>query len=435
MGITWRRQKIAQNASWSFTIAYGWAAYHLGQFATGDYTKRKWRQKNLLKCPKILDHYRKITMGIFVNNLTADVESTTDKDARHDLLKLLEESGLNQYVTIAGVADNGAQFTNYQLRSKLANEWAPGGDTTRLCQKLNLDTLNNTTDLEKEILLTMLLSPVPFKFPNHAELMSAIRIRKNIVLAARKTTLDFHTTEAERPADYWKYDKDRGFTLIPGKSLITALKKATQPAESGQLYSFSCYRATEYVILLGIAQELESCNPPLFQKLQKQWEKKAIMSGKFHDVFLQEYGSMDEPLPAEYYVPGDRLWFRNPDELSSDVTGYEGSWVFYLGGGLFTNFWKTGSPYTLLSKCLEIYHWRNATSRDQSGELRINEKIVEERVRGSMQNPAEIASIMEKMLRLRDPKGVYLNGGCIDTSREYPRCVCPGTSDMEITQS
>src|SRR3546814_17994260 len=74
--------------------------------------------------------------------------------------------------------------------------------------------------------------------------------------------------------------------------------------------------------------------------LQRQWETRAIMSGQFHDVFLHEFGSMTEPLPPKYYIPGDRLWFRNPDEHSSNVEGYEGSWVFYVGDGLFTNFWK-----------------------------------------------------------------------------------------------
>jgi hypothetical protein len=231
----------------------------------------------------------------------------------------LEELGLQAYVTTTDVADAGSQFARFQLRHELANEWAPDRDTTLLCQMLTrgtlkLDPLSNNDDLEREILLAMLLSPIPFKFPSHAELASAVRIRKNVVLAARKTTLDFHTTEAERPAEYWTYHKDRGFTIVPGKSLITALQKATQPAESGQLYSFSCYRATEYVILLGIAQELERCNPPLYQQLQLQWETKAIMSGKFHDVFLREYGSMDA-FAAEILCPGDRLWFRNPDEL------------------------------------------------------------------------------------------------------------------------
>ena len=33
-------------------------------------------------------------------------------------------------------------------------------------------------------------------------------------------------------------------------------------------------------------------------------------------------------------------------------------------------------------------------------------------------------------LRLFDPAGVYADGGCIDISREYPRWVCPGTTDL-----
>lgn len=324
------------------------------------------------------------------------------------------------------------QTVSFHMSLEWADYFATDNDTLQLCQRLNLNTHDNPSDLEREILLAMLLSPAPLIFPSYEEFVSAVRIRKNIVLAARKTTLDFHTTEAERPVEYWTYDEARGFTILPGKSLITALQKATQPNESGKLYSFSCYRATEYVILLGVAQELASCNQELFHKLQQQWETKAIKSGSFHEVFMTEYGSMTNPLPHKYYVPGDRIWFRNPDKNSSEITGYEGSWVFYLGDGLFTNFWKPNSPYTLTSKCVEIYHWRNATWQDQAGELQMNENIVEERVRSSMNNPAEVESILKHMLRYREPLDTNINGGCIDTSREYPRYVCPGTSDMTL---
>ncbi|MBL8490281.1 MAG: hypothetical protein JNM82_05825, partial [Rhodocyclaceae bacterium] len=46
--------------------------------------------------------------------------------------------------------------------------------------------------------------------------------------------------------------------------------------------------------------------------------------------------------------------------------------------------------------------------------------------------PAEVADILGHMERLREPKGCYGNGGCIDTTREYPRWVCPGTSDLVL---
>lgn len=341
---------------------------------------------------------------------------------------------LRQCVDLAAVSvlPDGGFEQGFQLRADLARIWAPGLDTTGLHLHLEQGTAQSEYDLEREIIAAMLVSPLAFDFPSHAELAAAIRIRRNIVVAARKTALAFGTAEADRPEDCWTYVDDKGFVVKAGCALIPALIKATQPEVSGRLYSFSCYRATEYVILLAIAQELERSNPPLLAQLQQQWEQRPIMSGQFHDVFLHEYGSMQAPLPPKYYAPGDRLWFRNPDAHSSDASGYEGSWVFYLGGGLFTNFWKRDRSFTLTDKCVEIFHWRHATFTDSEGELRIDEAIVEQRVAHTLAETTLTAQVMCQMVRLRDPKGVYEAGGCIDTSREVPRQVCPGALDMVL---
>ncbi|WP_223247309.1 hypothetical protein [Sulfuriferula sp. AH1] len=366
--------------------------------------------------------------GILIHGPTReDVET-----AKERFLLQLEELKLHRFVHTTHEVKAGCHSIRFQLDAWIANEWAADCDTTQLCTQLQLDTNNNANDLAREILLAMLLGPVAFEFPSHEELQSAVRIRQNIVTAGRSTAMAFDTVVAERPTEYWTYSEENGFTVLPGKPLITALQKATQPGASGRLYSFSCYRATEYVILLGIAQELTTSNPTLFHQLQRQWEQQAIMSGRFHETFLREYGSMAAPLPPKYYVPGDRLWFRNPDAHSSDVMGYEGSWVFYLGNGLFSNFWKPDQPYTLTAKCLELFHWRHATYRDPSGELQIDESIVEARVRESMNDPDEVERILAEMLRLREPQGIYVDGGCIDTSREYPRWVCPHTADLQL---
>jgi hypothetical protein len=324
------------------------------------------------------------------------------------------------------------QGVRFRLNPELHDALPDDYNTLQLCEIFGLQTLTVKSDLEKEILLAMLMAPVTFEYPSFKELVASIRVRQYIVEAARNTALSFHTTKIERPADYWTYSEDSGFTLLPGKSLIEALRMATQPAVSGQLYAFACYRATEYVVLLGIAQELATSNPALFQQLRRHWESRAIMSQQFHDVFLREYGSLNEPLPPKYYVPGDRLWFKNPDERSSDVTGYEGSWVFYLGGGIFNNFWKCDKPYTLTEKCLEIYHWRSGIYTDIDGHLQMDEDVVDANVRSSMNNPAEVESILDRMMRLRDPMNVYAEGGCIDASREYPRWVCPDASDLVL---
>lgn len=344
----------------------------------------------------------------------------------------LADLGLEESVAIQAWRDEDGPVSAFRLTDAAAERWTPGHDTTRLAAALAERYPDDSRNLEREVVLAMLAAPVPFRYPSHDEFISAVRIKLNIVHAASLTELAFDTEHAERPEDYWTYDEARGFTILPGKSLIDGLIKATQPEASGKLYSFSCYRATEYVTLLGIAQELALCNPALLDQLQRHWEQRAIMSGLFHDVFLREYGSMEEPLPPRFYVPGDRLWFRNPDERSSNVEGFEGSWVFYLGGGMFNNFWKHKQPFSLTAKCVEIYHWRHGVYTDDKGMLRLDETRVDARVRESMADPAEVERILKQMVRLREPRGVYIDGGCIDTTRECVRWVRPGTADLVL---
>jgi len=351
-----------------------------------------------------------------------------DDPAQHrQVLDKLDELGLRPYLA---PFEHGRGFA---LSADAAHALVDDGDTLNLCRDLGLDTAANMVHLEREIVLALLAAPRTLRFASAAEFLAAVAIRRNIVVAARATQLAFGTAEADRPASHWTYDEDRGFTVLPGQPLIEALTLATQPgAGDGRMYAFSCYRATEYVMLLGIARELERTNPPLLAALQRQWETSAIQSGAFHDVFLVEYGSFDAPLPPRWYVPGDRVWFRNPDALSSDASGYEGSWVIYLGNGLFSNFWQRDRPYSLVAKCLEIYHWRHGTYVDAAGDLRMNEAIVAAHVAETAANPAALASVVACMSRLRDMRGVYADGGCIDVSREYSRPVCPGTTGIVL---
>ena len=323
----------------------------------------------------------------------------------------------------------------FRLHPDVQEDLAPDYDTLQLCDRFNLDPVQNEADLEKEILLAMLAGPVIFDFPSYTEFAASVRIRQNIVNASRLTALSFHTSKIERPADFWHYTEESGFVLLPGKSLIDALRKATQPAVSGEQYSFSCYRATEYVTLLGIAQELVQSNPELLRQLQLQWTSRAIKSRQFHDIFTREYGSLSEPLPIKYYIPGDRLWFRNPDERSAEVVSYEGSWVFYIGKGQFSNFWKRDQPYTLVSKCIEIYNWRTGVYQDAEGNLQMDEAAVEEAIRTTMCDTSEVEHILARMMRFRDSVDVNADGGCIDVSREYPRWVCPGTCDLVLPET
>ncbi len=329
--------------------------------------------------------------------------------------------------------DAQGHWVRLRLTAGAAQAWAPGFDTTRLAARLGLHTLEHQDDLRREIVLAMLMNPAGYEYPGLDELESAVRIRINIVQAARRTSLAFDTRAAERPQDCWAYVKDRGFTLQPGVSLIDALIRTTQPEVSGRRYSFSCYRATEYVTLLGIAQELARCNPGLYARLEALWRQRAVQSEEFHTVFLREQGTLEAPLPPLYYVPGDRVWFRNPDEASADACGFEGSWVMYLGGGLFTNFWQERQQYTITDKCVEIYHWRHGLYRDDQGEAQIDEQRIQPLIAATKADAGALAGVMARMTRWREPRGVYTEaGGCMDATREFARWVRPGTSDMAV---
>lgn len=297
-------------------------------------------------------------------------------------------------------------FDSLNLRTRLA------GFSAGTCQD----------QLAREVWAALLAAPVLIDFDSLDELKAHVRARCNIARAAEKTALAFKTTDAaERPEAFWRYQEDVGFLLQPQASLVDALVAATQPERTGRLYDFSCYRATEYVILLGLAQEARQSNPQFYEQLEQSARHDCIKSGRFHEVFLVEYGSLDAPVPPRYYVPGDRVWFKNPDPHSSDASGYEGSWVIYMGGGLFSNFWKRGQPYSLEAKALEVYHWRDGTFQDADQELQIDEVAVEERVRTTDADPVRRQSVLAQMCRYRDPTGVYASGGCIDATREFPR--------------
>lgn len=368
-----------------------------------------------------------ISQGIVIQS-THQPES----DAARQLVNAeLHALGLTENVEGSGcsAALGALQWT---LKKDRVAAWMPGLNTFDLCERAGLQSRSSAADLKREIWLTMLASPMAWAFPSAEELISAVRMRQFIVQAARQTALNFHTNEAERPNECWTYQEKTGFTVLPGSPLIEALIKATQPEASGMLYAFSCYRATEYILLLAIAQEAQLSNPALLAALQKQWETRAVMSGRFHEVFLRETGSIEAPLPISYYIPGDRVWFRNPDDASSDVAGFEGSWVFYLGGGQFSNFWQRNKPFTLASKCVDVYQWRNGTAPDANGELQMDEERVEQLVDTTMTQAAEVERIKQRMFRLRDPQGVYAEGGCMDTSRESPRWVRPETTDIVL---
>ena len=53
----------------------------------------------------------------------------------------------------------------------------------------------------------------------------------------------------------------------------------------------------------------------------------------------------------------------------------------------------------------------------------MDEEIVNRKMTEALADTAKTSLILNRMARYRDPSGVYENGGCIDTTREYPRSI------------
>ena len=294
----------------------------------------------------------------------------------------------------------------------------PDFDTANITNFLRTHQPNRDRALISEIILAMAISPDVMYFDSEQELKSNLRMRCTVVQVASRTELNFDTSSITRPQAYWIYTKENGFLLRQGVSLADGLERALCPDVSGFTYAFSCQRASEYLILYAVVCELQKVNKTGLNDVEQQWRKRALTGDDFLFRFLGERGTRENPMPVRYYIPGDRIWFKNPDDHSSDLEGFEGSWVIYLGGGRFCNLWDRHRPYTLEEKCLEIYYWSQCVEVSPAGILWMNEAVVKEQVEKALHEQDLSGPILKKMIVYRDPAGGYAEGGCIDLSRD-----------------
>jgi hypothetical protein len=350
---------------------------------------------------------------------------------KKQLIDGCERAGIQTYLNVS--VSRHAKWLLLQVSaSELLIALTPDYNTVDLCRKLDLQSAHARRELEIEVVLAMARGPRAYCFPSYEEFLAAVRIRCRTVEAARKTQLAFDTEGVERPTEYWTYIEEKGFVLNAGVDLIAALTQTMQPEVNQSTYTFSCFRASEYVLLLALAQELQQTHPLMLAQIETLWRSRPLLADDFNDAFVHEHGKLAQPLPMKFYVPGDRVWFRNPDQASADVKGFEGSWVCYLGAGQFNNFWDRTKPYTLEQKCLEIYHWRHGVATKSNGKRWMNESRVEALVSQSAKNDLVFDGILAKMMRVRDDRGIYADGGCIDATRDAIRWVCPETTDIKL---
>ena len=351
--------------------------------------------------------------------------------SRHSFLEQVARLGMDQ--SVEALDANDGLSIRFRLSPVLQREWARACGTLQLSEKLRLHPLS-----EKEVWRRdsagYAVGTGDFRYPGYPELAASVRIRQNIAEASRRTSLSFHTSKIERPTEFWRHSEECGFTVLPGKPLIEALRMATQPEASGQQYSFSCYRATEYVILLAIAQELVTCNPELLHRLQLQWESPCHHVGAISPCFFARIRIHERTASPGILRSGRPFVVSQSGRTFLRRHGLRRILGFLSG---------QRSVHQLVEEQQALqpgFEMRRDISLAQRGlpgchgRMQMDESIVEERVRATLSDPDETAHILESMMRLRDPSGVYADGGCIDTTREYPRWVCHGTSDIVLPE-
>ncbi len=331
--------------------------------------------------------------------------------------RCLRRLGINDFVDCSLSLVGNERHLHFRASHRLL-ALCPDFNTANIPTFLSARQSNRDPALIGEIILAMALSPHVICFSSERELKSNLRMRCTVVQLASRTELNFDTSSITRPQAYWIYTKENGFLLRHGVSLADGLERALCPDVSGYTYAFSCQRASEYLMLYAVVCELQRVSETGLNDVEHQWRKRALTGDDFLFRFLGERGTRENPMPMRYYIPGDRIWFKNPDDHSSDLEGFEGSWVIYLGGGRFCNLWDCQSPYTLEEKCIEIYYWSQCVEVSPAGIPWMNEAVVKERVQLALDDPAIKKPILQKMMVYRDPAGVYADGGCIDLSRD-----------------
>lgn len=331
--------------------------------------------------------------------------------------RCLRYLGINDFVDCSMSIDGDGHYLHFRASHRLS-ALCPDFDTSTITTILRTYQSGESQAMLSEIILAMALSPTLMRFKSKQELKSNLRMRCTVVKLASRTELNFDTDSITRPQAYWIYTKENGFLLRQGVSLAEGLERALCPDVSGYTYAFSCQRASEYLMLYAVVNELLRVNKVALHATEAQWRKRALTGDDFLFRFLEERGTRENPMPMRHYIPGDRIWFKNPDDRSSDIIGFEGSWVIYLGGGRFCNLWDRHRPYTLEEKCLEIYFWSQCVEVSPAGVPWMNEAVVKEQVQLALADPAIQNPILKKMMVYRDPTGVYADGGCIDLSRD-----------------
>lgn len=178
-------------------------------------------------------------------------------------------------------------------------------------------------DVQQEIVHRMAASRVVFEYASADVLRFELKLRDHLVKSARALYMSgiaFSDFEHSRSnPEFWEQTELGGFRLRPG---IPPSRGIIDIFQNGRLYATEC--ATAMVIILYHAV-LKSIREADFERL-------------FADMILYDWRydqDLDlQTLPTNTFLPGDILYFANPDYDPSKPQ-WQGENAVFLGGGLY----------------------------------------------------------------------------------------------------
>lgn len=180
--------------------------------------------------------------------------------------------------------------------------------------------------VEQAILTKMLDSNLYYRYDSLEQLQFELLMRKEIIAASyalNSSGMSFQTfRNVKANPQFWQVTREGGWRLKPGVSPSSAINDIFT---NGRSYGTEC--ATAMVILYYKAL-LNIFGPASFDQL---FTNIHLMNWHYIDRRLREIGLMSS---AGDFLPGDRLYIRNPD-VNPETPQWQGENVIDLGGGRY----------------------------------------------------------------------------------------------------
>jgi protein-glutamine gamma-glutamyltransferase len=175
----------------------------------------------------------------------------------------------------------------------------------------------------EQALLRLLSARAAAVYPTPSDLNFELRMRDQTLAAARALNgsgAAFATFETSRcNPEYWRLESNGAFQLRADRTPADAIRDIF---ENGPFYGFECATA---IVIVFYKAALESIGEAAYNRL-------FAGTTLFHWNVDRDLGLTT--VPASRFVPGDALYFDNPD-VDPATMQWQGENVIYMGGGSY----------------------------------------------------------------------------------------------------